>query len=131
MSLLSWLMLILGVGGFAAVWVILAMFNDRQNSWMAVLGALDVAWMLRLGGCRTRALRIGLGVAGTALIVALANWGIIAAQLGAAFGRTPWDSALRLGRHHAWTLAQLANGPLDLLWIAMALVLAAAICALR
>lgn len=124
-SLLSWVLLTLGVGGFVAIWVTLSMFNARQNSWMAVLAALDAAWMLRLGGWRPGPLRMGLGLIATAAIMALANWGIIAAHLGAMFGRTPWDSALRLGVHHAWTLAQLANDAGDIAWLLLGLVVAA------
>jgi hypothetical protein len=123
-SLLSWLLLVLGTCGFAAIWVMLGMGSHRLHSWMALLGALDVAWLLRLGGWRPGPWRIALGVTGTAAIVVIANWGIIAAHLGAMLGRAPWDSALRLGWHHAWTLAQVANGPGDLAWIAAALVLA-------
>lgn len=122
---LSWLLLLLGIGGFAAIWVVLAWSNDAQLSWMAPLGALDIAWMLRLGGWPRGLRRALLGTAATALIVLVANWWIIAAQLGVGLGLEPWDSALRLGLHHAWTLAQLANGPLDLVWIVAGLLLAA------
>lgn len=122
---LSWLLLLLGTGGFAAAWVILGMYTDRQNSWMAVLGALDIALMLRLGGWPAGPRRALVGVLASAAIVALANWWIIASQLGVELGMAPWDSALRLGAHHALTLVELANGVGDLLWIALALVLAA------
>jgi len=124
-SWLSWLLLLLGTTGFAAIWVVLAWSNDRQCSWMALLGALDIAWILRLGAWRPGQQRMVIGIIATAVIVLLANWWIIAAQLGAVLGFEPWDSALRLGVHHAWTLAQLANGPLDMLWIVAGLVLAA------
>ena len=40
-------------------------------------------------------------------------------------GLKPWESITRLGPDHAWTLAQLANGPMDLVWMAAALVAAA------
>lgn len=122
---LSWLLLLLGACGFAAVWVLVGLYSDTQSSWMAVLGALDVALMLRLGHWPAGAGRAALGVAATLATVLLANWGITSGQLGAALGLGPWDSALRLGLHHAWTLAQLANGVGDALWLAMALVVAA------
>lgn len=122
---LSWLLLLLGACGFAAVWVIVGLYSDAQNSWMAVLGALDVAWMLRLGHWPPGPRRAALGVAATTATVLLANWGIISGQLGAALGLDPWNSALRLGLHHAWTLAQLANGVGDALWLGLALVAAA------
>ncbi len=122
---LSWLLLLLGVGGFAAVWVIVGLYSDAQNSWMAVLGALDVALMVRLGHWPAGPRRAAVGVAATLATILLANWGITSGQLGAALGLEPWDSALRLGLHHAWTLAQLANGAGDVLWLALALVVAA------
>ncbi|MFC3552049.1 hypothetical protein ACFOLC_13645 [Lysobacter cavernae] len=124
-SWLSWLLLLLGACGFAAVWVLLSLYTGRQHSWMAVLGALDIAWMLRLGGWRPGPRRRALGVLATAAIVALANWWITASQLGATLGLDPWTSALRLGRHHAWMLIQLANGAADLAWIVAGLIVAA------
>lgn len=122
---LSWALLLLGACGFAAVWVILGLYSNGQNSWMAVLGALDIAWMLRLGHWSPGPRRAMLGVAATVAMMLLANWGITSGQLGAALGLQAWDSALRLGLHHAWTLAQLANDIADALWLGLALVVAA------
>ena len=118
-------LLALGIGGFAAVWIMLGAFTSRQNSWMAVLAALDIAWMLRLGGWRPGPRRAVVGVAATAMTVLLANWGITASHLGRAMGLQTWESALKLGSDHAWTLAQLANNAGDVLWLALALVIAA------
>ncbi|MDQ3206405.1 MAG: hypothetical protein M3Q40_07875 [Pseudomonadota bacterium] len=123
--LILWLLPLLGIAGFAAVWVIVGSYTGRQQSWMAVLAALDVAWMLRLGGWRPGRARVAAGVTGTAVVVLLANWGITASHLGAMLGLAAWDSALRLGSDHAWTLAQLANGPADVAWILLGLVVAA------
>ena len=122
---LSWLLLLLGVGGFAAVWVIVGLYRDAQSSWMAILGALDVAVLLRLGRWPPGPRRAALGVVATAATIVAANWGITSGQLGAVLGLLPWDSALRLGMNHAWTLAQLANGVGDALWLGFALVVAA------
>jgi hypothetical protein len=122
---LSWSLLLLGTCGFAAIWVILGLYSDTQNSWMAVLGALDIAWMLRLGHWRPGPRRAALGVAATVVMMLLANWGITSGQLGGVLGLGAWDSAVRLGLHHAWTLAQLANGIGDALWLVLALVVAA------
>ena len=122
---LSWLLLLVGASGFAAVWVLLALYTDLQNSWMAVIGALDVALMLRLGHWQPGPRRAALGVTATGLMVLLANWGITSSQIGASLGLDPWQSATKLGLHHAWTLAQLANGITDAVWVALALVAAA------
>lgn len=110
---------------FAAVWVVLAWSNDNQCGWMAPLGALDVAWILRLSGWPAGRWRAVVGVLATAGLVVLANWWIIAAHLGEVMGFDPLASAFRLGMHHAWVLAKLANGPFELVMIAVALVLAA------
>jgi hypothetical protein len=103
----------------------LALYTGRQCSVMAILGALDVAIILRLGSWRPGPGRVALAVLATTAIIILANWIIIAAQLGAMLGLSPWDSALRLGSHHAWTLATLANGTGDLAWLAAAWLVAA------
>ncbi len=118
-------MLLGACAGFAAIWVVLAWSKNSQCGWMAVLGALDVAWILRLTGWPAGRWRIVAGLGGTALIVVLANWWIIAVQLGRMLGFDPLDSALRLGLQHAWLLAQLANSSFDLAMIGIALVLAA------
>lgn len=123
-SWLSWLLPLLGTAGFAALWVIAALYADRQLTWMAVIGALDLAWLLRLGRWPRGRSRVLAALAGTAAIVGLANWWIIASQLAGALGLGAWDAAVRLGWNHAWTLAQIANGPIDLAWIAVALVVA-------
>lgn len=122
---LAWGLLLLGVGGFVGLWITLGFHNGRQNTWMAVLGALDIAWMLRLGGWPPGRGRMVTAVIATGLIVLLSNWGIAAAHLGSELGLQPWASALKLGSDHAWTLAQLANSTGDALWIAAALMVAA------
>ncbi len=122
---LSWLLLLLGTAGFAAVWVIVGLYSNAQSSWMAILGALDVALLLRLGRWPAGPGRAILGVAATATTILVANWGITSGHLGAVLGLAPWESATKLGMHHAWTLAQLANGVGDALWLGVALVVAA------
>lgn len=119
------LMLLAACAGFAAIWVVLAWSSNSQCSWMVMLGALDVAWIVRLVDWPAGRRRALAGACATAGIAIVANWWIIAVQLGAALGLDPLESALRLGANHAWVLAQLANGPLDVAMIAAALVLAA------
>jgi hypothetical protein len=92
---------------------------------MALLGALDVAWILRLSGWPGGPRRALVGAIAAAVIVVLANWWIIAVHLGEVMGFDPLDSALRLGLNHAWLLAKLANGPFDLAMVGAALLLAA------
>ena len=117
-------LLSIGSLGFAAAWVLLAFARDRQCSWMALLAACDAAVLVRLGRMAPGWRRAGLAVASTAVTIALANWGIAAAQMGRVMGLLPWESMVRLGPSLAWTLASLANPPVDLLWLWAALVLA-------
>jgi hypothetical protein len=125
LSMLAILLLVAGCLGFAATWVLVAFARDRQCSWMALLAALDAVFLLRLGRVPPGATRSLLAVAATALTIVLANWGIAAAQIGRAMGLLPWESMGKLGPFYAWTLANLANPPVELLWLAASLVLAA------
>lgn len=117
-------MLLLGSVCFALVWALLAIYLGRQSSWMAVLGAVDSALLLRLGGMPRGTGRAALAVGATAAIILVFNWAIVATQIGMVMGLNPLDSALKLGMHHARTLASLANSGIDLAWMAAALVLA-------
>lgn len=121
---LSWLLLAVVVPGFAALWLLLALYLGRQSSWMAVVGAVDVLWVLALGRTRT-APRALLAVAATLAIAALANWGIAAAHIGSELGLPPWESMRRIGPDFTRTLALLANRWQDAVWIALALAVAA------
>lgn len=118
-------LLLLGSGGAAAAWALLALSLDRQCGWMAVIAAVDAAWLLRLGRMPRGATRALLAVAGTGLAIALANWWIAGAQIGQMVGLLPWDAIPRLGWSHAWTLFSLANQGPELAWYAVALSLAA------
>ena len=119
------ILMLVGSFGFAAAWILLAFAWDRQCSWMAILAALDAAVLLRLSRMDRGWGRAALAVASTMATIALANWGIAAAQMGRVMGLLPWESMTRLGPSFAWTLANLANPPVDLFWLAVALVVAA------
>ncbi|KLD70449.1 hypothetical protein [Xanthomonas pisi] len=117
-------LLLLGSVTALIAWLLIALALGNQAGWMAVLVALEVAWMLRLGTLRAGRLRIGVTVATTALIIVGANWGIASAQLGGSLGLDPWTSAQKMGPRLAWTLLQLANNAFDLLCYVAAVVLA-------
>lgn len=119
------MLLLLGSFGFAAAWVLLAFARNTQCSWMALLAAVDAVLLLRLARMPSGWTRVALAVCATALAIALANWGIAAAQIGKVMGLLPWESLAKLGPHYAWTLVTLANQPADLAWLAAALLLAA------
>ena len=125
MPLTALFLLLLGSAGIAAAWVLAAGVGGGQLSWFAVLAAADASLMLRLGGMRGGWARATLAVLGTALAIAMANWGIVATQMGAPLGLLPWESISRLGPDFIWTLAMLANGHVDFAWWGAALVVAA------
>jgi hypothetical protein len=116
---------LVGSAGVAAAWVAVAMLGASQCGWMAVIAALDAAWLLRLARVPSGSLRMTIGIGATVLAIVLAQWGIVSAHLSGMLGLSFTDTALRLGPALAWTLAGLANGPLDLAWIAIGLVVAA------
>jgi hypothetical protein len=118
-------LLLLGSLFFVLIWIMLALYTGRPSSWMAVLGAVDAAVILRFGGMQPGMARAMWAVMATLLMIVLANWGIAAVQMGITMGLSPWDSALKLGLGYAWTLAGLANQTADLVWMAVALVVAA------
>jgi len=119
------LLALIGGLGLAAAWVAVAMISWHQSAWMALLAALDAAFLLRLGGARPGPLRMVLGVAATLLAIALANWGIVAAHMAGMMGLGFSDAVLKLVPSLAWTLSTLANAPTDVAWLLAGIVLAA------
>jgi hypothetical protein len=118
------MLLLLGSITVAVAWLLAALTTGTQAGWMAVLAALEAAWMLRLGGFRAGPARVAVAIIAMLLIALAANWGIAAAYIGGPMGLTPWESALRMGPHLAWTLLTLANGLGEALWLAIAAVVA-------
>lgn len=118
-------LLLLGSLGIAAAWMLFALASDRQLGWMAVVAAFDATLMLRLGRMRPGWQRAAAAVLGTVLAIALANWGIVASQVGKSMALLPWESLFRLGPDFIWTLTLLANGAVEFAWWAAALVVAA------
>lgn len=117
-------LLALGVLGFAAAWMLVALRFDRQLAWLAPLAAADMALLLATAhwpAGRARAVTAALATAAT---IALALFGIVAGQVGMGMGLRPWESALKLGPSYAWELARLATGSGDLAWYAFGLVVA-------
>ncbi|SBV38142.1 conserved membrane hypothetical protein [uncultured Stenotrophomonas sp.] len=117
-------LLLLGSLTVAIAWLLAALATGTHAGWMAIIAALEAAWMLRLGTLRGGRLRVAVALLATALIALAANWGIAAAWIGGPMGLTPWESALRLGPHLAWTLIGLGNGVGGALWLLAGLLLA-------
>jgi hypothetical protein len=125
----SWLLpvvaAIAGILGTDAVWVALPVGTGRPCSWIALLAALDLAVLLRFAGAPPGRTRVVLAVLGTALAVLLAQWLVVATQLGIALGLQPVASALRLGPSLALQFWRLSLDRLDLAWMLASLPLAA------
>ena len=117
-------LLLLGSVTLVVAWLLVALATGSQAGWMAVAAAAEAAWMLRLGSLPSRKARIALAMLATVLIARAANWGIAAAHIGGSMGLAPWESALRMGPHLAWTLIGLANGTAEILWLLAGLAVA-------
>lgn len=118
-------LLLLGSVTMALAWLTFALVTGSQGGWLAIIAALEAAWMLRLGELHGGKPRMCIAMLATLLIALAANWGIAAAWIGGPMGLTPWESALRMGPHLGWTLIGLANGPLEILCLGIGLLLAA------
>ena len=117
-------MTLLATLGCAAAWILVALGTGRQSSWMALVAAADAAVLLRIARVPAGPRRAAAAVAATLATIVLANWGIAAGEVGRSVGMLPWDAAARLGPHYAWTLALLANGAAERLWLAAGVVAA-------
>ena len=122
---LAVLLLLLGIAGCAALWVLVSMATAGVASWMAVVAALDAALLLRMAQVRPGAGRALWGVLATAACIAVSLWLVVGGLLGRMFGLTPWEAALRLGSYHAWALVQTSHSAADAAWLAAGLVIAA------
>lgn len=118
-------LLLLGCVTAVIAWMLVTLATGRQSGWMALLGALEIAWMLRLGTLQPGRWRIAAATLATLTVIVAANWGIASAQIGASLGLDPWASSLKMGAGLAWTLLSMANGGFDWLCYVIALIVAA------
>lgn len=122
---LPWMLVPLAVTGFTALWLLAAFYSGRQCSWMAVVGAVDILWVLGLGRPLAPARRAAIATAATVAMILLVNWILAATYAGGQVGLSPWDASIRLGLGHWRTLAGLANAWQDGVWLVLALAVAA------
>jgi hypothetical protein len=118
------LALAIGMLAMTAAWLALAMFLKSPSGWMALLVALDMVLMLRLGAAPAGPARAWLAVGATALVTAASYWLVAAAHMGRLLGLSPLESAQRLGPVLAGELTRHAISSWDLVWAALALLLA-------
>ena len=91
---------------------------------LALLAALEAAWMLRLGGMPAGWPRPLLAVTATVAMIVAVQWLVASAHIGAQMGLAPWEAAPKMGAFYVWTLARLANTWLDVICLAAAPLLA-------
>ena len=117
-------LLLLGALTLTVAWASLALASGRQHGWVALLAALQAAWMLRLGGMRPGWARAALAAAATVAVTVAVQWLVASGHIGGQMGMAPWEAAPKMGARYVWTLAGLANSRLDLLCLALAPLLA-------
>ncbi len=120
-----WLpLLLLGMATTVVAWASLSLASGSQHGWAAVLVALEMALMLRLGGMRPGWGRALVAAAATAAVIAAVQWAIASGHIGAQMGLTPWQAAPKMGAGYVLTLAGLANSRIDLLFLVLGPLLA-------
>ena len=119
------LALLVGIAGMSAIWVAAAVLSGSTCSWLGLVAAADMALLLRLTNAPAGPGRTIAAVAATLATLVLAQWLVVATQIGVVLGMPPIASALHLGAHLAWQLAGLALGRVDWVLLAASPVLAA------
>ncbi|MDG2526370.1 hypothetical protein P6166_13495 [Stenotrophomonas sp. HITSZ_GD] len=115
------LLLLLGCATALIAWLLVALSLNQQAGWMAIVVALESAFMLRLGTFRPGATRAVIAMAATLLVILCAQWAIASAQLGFVMGLDVLASSLRMGPRLAWLLSSMANGWFDVVCWALGL----------
>ncbi|KRG45946.1 hypothetical protein ARC20_06980 [Stenotrophomonas panacihumi] len=118
------LLLLLGCATALIAWLLVALSLGQQAGWMAILVALESAFMLRLGTFRPGTARAVIAVVATLGVILSAQWAIASAQMGFVMGLDVLASCLRMGPRLAWLLSSMANGWFDLACWAVGLVVA-------
>jgi len=103
-------------------WVVIALQSGRPSGWMAVVVAAELALMLHLGTLGRGWTRRLLVAGGTLITAGLAVWLIAAGQIGGMMGLGILESGMKLGPYLGWTLIAMGNGPAELAWLALGLI---------
>ncbi len=107
------LLLLLGCATALIAWLLVALSLNQQAGWMAILVAIESAFMLRLGTFRPGAARAVVAMGATLVVILCAQWAIASAQMGFVMGLDVLASSLRMGPRLAWLLSSMANGWFD------------------
>ena len=118
------LLLLLGCSVVALAWATLSAHTGSTQGWMALLAAVEAAWMLSLGGLRAGPRRGALALIATLAVTVAASALLSAMLTGQLMALGLFDALLRLGPSLGLAYAQARTGLTDLVWLALALALA-------
>ena len=114
-----------GVAGMVAAWVAVGVLAGSSASWLALVGAADVALLLRLTRAPPGLARSAMAVMATLVIAGASQWLLAATRMGMAMGLEPLASLSRLGPALGWQVVQLSLDRVDWVLLLASLPLAA------
>jgi hypothetical protein len=115
----------LGVLGMVGIWLSVALSRDQACLWLAIIAALDIAFVLWLSGMHAGARRAAANIAGLILIVFASQWMIAAIMFGSAWGIDHFGAAQVIGKILAWEFTRLRLTQTDYVFFGLSLLLAA------
>lgn len=121
-ALFSAIMLGLAAG---AAWMVLALYLRHPLPWLAVPVAAMLAWTIRAGVHRAGIGAMLLAAGATALAAIYVNMLIAGVKIAGNMGLGLIDTLRTAGIGMLWQLTRMAMAPADIIWTALAMLLAA------
>jgi hypothetical protein len=106
------------------IWLSVALSRDQASLWLAVIAALDIAFVLWLSGVQAGIKRATAAIAGLILIVFASQWMIAAIMFGSAWGIDHFGAAQVIGKVLVWEFTRLRLTDTDYLLLVLSLSLA-------
>jgi hypothetical protein len=113
----------LGVLGMVGIWLSIALSRDQACLWLAIVAALDIAFVLWLSGMQPGVKRATASIIGLTLIVFGSQWMIAAIMFGSAWGIDHFGAAQVIGKVLAWEFTRLRLRDVDYLFVGVSLLL--------
>jgi hypothetical protein len=114
----------LGVLGMVGIWLSVALTRDQACLWLAIIAALDIAFVLWLSGMPAGITRAAANITGLFLIVFASQWMIAAIMFGSAWGIDHFDAAHMIGKVLTWEFTRLRLSDIDYLLFGLSSLLA-------
>jgi len=121
-ALFSAVMLGLAAG---AAWMVLALYLRQPLPWLVVPIGAVLAWTIRAGVHRAGIGAMLLAAGATALAAIYVNMLIAGVRIAGNMGLDLIEALRTAGIAMLWQLARMAIGPADIVWIVLAMLLAA------